>query len=65
MECLKGEFIPNIIHFLAYTSDLPQTPGDIINVAYGDDITQIIMNNTVAKRRLQIKTQRQIQRIND
>ena len=51
--------------FILYTADLPDTPGDTINIAYADDITQIIMNHTKSKKRLQIKTQREIQRINE
>ena len=51
--------------FILYTSDMPQTPEHTTNIAYADDITQIITHNGRGKKTMAIKTQREIERINN
>ena len=51
--------------FILYTSDMPETPENIINVAYADDVTQIIKEPTKSKGRLALKTVREINRLNE
>ena len=51
--------------FIIYTADLPETPPNVINVAYADDITQIIMYPGKGKQMLALNTRREIERINE
>ena len=50
--------------FILYTADIPQTPEHTINIAYADDITQVVTHNGRGKKTLALKTQREIERIN-
>ena len=51
--------------FILYTADLPETPHNVLNIAYADDITQIIIYPGKSKQMLAINTRREIERINE
>ena len=51
--------------FIVYTADIPETPDHTINIAYADDITQVVTHNGRGKKTLAVKTQREIERINN
>ena len=51
--------------FTIYTSDMPETPEYVLNIAYADDVTQVILEQNRSKNLLARKTIREIERLNN
>ena len=51
--------------FIIYTADMPETPPNVLNISYADDVTQVIIENDKGKQLLSRKTEREIKRLNE
>lgn len=54
---------PSLFNF--YTRDVPAPPPGSLQLIFADDHTQVIMHRTKSKRMLQLKTRREIERVNN